>query len=328
MVVLASSDVLNCIHFIYNFFLFFTNFNLCNFFILLIVYSLHTHSINMSYLEIQMHRLFPEVFLPSSARPIRTQYRVITDFVQTFQRDYGLTTRSWCDIINNPNSIFDGFSNLIEHLFALIDSDIPSQSFTIKGLNTTQRRDFYIELSNIGINYSTNQNYHDNGNQSTDICINTINMWSVPDYRTTPELAIYQYSQHRFDSFYSGLTLISRINTQVPYSLLMVSLENFLEFKRIFIDAHSLISYNSHIINNIIIYDNNPISATTTAVPDANSIPHATAATAVQSKNYSSDLLTNNKIKLQLADLIFDIKDNLSDAMYKDILDKIALISP
>ena len=37
---------------------------------------------------------------------------------------------------------------------------------------------------------------------------------------------------------------------------------------------------------------------------------------------------SNTKIKHQLADLIFDIKDHLTDAMYKDILEKITLISP
>ena len=104
---------------------------------------------------------------------------------------------------------------------------------------------------------------------------------------------------------------------------IIVSLENFLKFKRIFADALSsynqrrYINYNNinnnYIINNIVYMPNQPSSTTTSAI---------------QRQHCRSCVSSNNKIKHQLADLIFDIKDDLTDCMYKEILEKIALISP
>lgn len=219
----------------------------------------------------------------------------IADFVQTFERDTELNFTSCRNIVQDSSSIFYTFSYLIQHLFSLINSVTPLfQTFIIKGLTVSQRRHFYIELSKIGINFTKTRYFDNNNNNCTDIQI-SIDGWSVPDYRITPELAIYQHRINIFNIFYSSIDT-SFIRT-APNGNIIVSLENFLKFKRIFTEAVS--SYNMYRYNN---YYNNII--------------------------YTSNQLSNNNIKHQLADLIFDIKDNLSDLMYKEILEKIALISP
>lgn len=219
----------------------------------------------------------------------------IADFVQTFQRDTGLNFTSCRNIVQDSGSIFYTFSYLIQHLFSLINSVTPlCQTFIIKGLTVPQRRHFYIELSKIGINFTKTRYFDNNNNNCTDIQI-SIDGWSVPDYRITPELAIYQHRINIFNIFYSSIDT-SFIRT-APNGNIIVSLENFLKFKRIFTEAVS--SYNLHRYSN---YNNNII--------------------------YTSNQLSNNNIKHQLADLIFDVKDNLSDFMYKEILEKISLISP
>lgn len=245
---------------------------------------------------------------------------VITDFAQTFECDTVLPITSCRDIVEDSHSIFHSFSYLIEHLFSLIDSAIPCQTFIIKRLTVPQRRDFYVELSEIGIHFTKNRYLDDNRNQCTDICISTANLWSVPDYRTTPELAIYQHHINVFNTFYSRVDnlLTTRIGSN---GNIMVSLENFLKFKRIFADALSsynhnhYINYNNintYIINNIVYVPNQPSSTTSD----------------IQRQHCRPCVSSNNKIKHQLADLIFDIKDDLTDCMYKEILEKVALISP
>jgi len=253
------------------------------------------------------------------------QHYVITDFAQTFERETGLNMASCRNIIQDSNDIFRTFSYLIKHLFTLLNYPMlfsyierNYDSLTIKGLTVSQRRDFYIELSQIGIHYTKNRYLDDNNNHCTDICISITNIWSVPDYRTTPELAIYRHHINVFNAFYSHIDNLLTTRTGSNGNII-VSLENFLKFKRKF--ALAVSSYNNYnnynninnyIINNIVYMPNQP-SATT-----------ATTQRTLGQPCVSS----NTKIKHQLADLIFHIKDHLTDAMYKEILEKIALISP
>lgn len=250
---------------------------------------------------------------------------VITDFAQSFEQETGLNIVSCRNIIQDSNDIFCTFSYLIKHLFTLLNHSMLSSniernydSLTIKGLTVSQRRDFYIELSQIGIHYTKNRYLDDNNNHCTDICISITNIWSVPDYRTTPELAIYQHHINVFNAFYSR---VNNIGTTTDGNIIL-SMENFLAFKRIFADAvnsYNQRRYNYNNINNYIIND---------IVNMPNQPSSITAITISQIPKSQPCVSSNTKIKHQLADLIFDIKDHLTDAMYKEILEKIALISP
>lgn len=253
---------------------------------------------------------------------LRTDH-VITDFAQTFERQTLLPMTLCREIVQDSNSIFHSFSYLIQHLFSLIDSVIPCQTFIIKGLTVPQRKDFYTELSQIGIHFTKYRFLDHNRNLCTDICIYTSFCWSVPDYRTNPELAIYQHHINFFNAFYSHIDNLVTTQTSTNGNII-VSLENFLKFKRIFADAlssynnnNSYINYNNinnnnYIINNIVYNISNLSSVTNTHPQPTHSKP---------------SISSNTIIKHQLADLIFDIKDNLTDAMYKEILEKISLIS-
>lgn len=226
----------------------------------------------------------------------RTQLRhqqnyIIDDFAETFERECNLHMQSCRNIVQNRNSIFYSFSYLIQHLFSIIETLIPCETFTIKGLTVPQRRNFYVELSEVGIRFTKHKYVDNNNNNCTDICIPTSDLWTVPDFRITPEIAYYQHKINLFNTFYS------RVDNLIPTIIngnITVSLEHFLEFKRIFSDA--ITSYNQILYNNHI-----------------NSM-----------QNQQS--YTNNQIKHDLADLIFDIKDDLSDNMYKKILEKISEI--
>lgn len=248
------------------------------------------------------------------------QHCVITDFAQTFQRDTGLTMASCRDIIQHSNSIFQGFSYLIQHLFSLIDSAIPCQIFTVKGLTISQRGDFYIELSQMSIHFTKNRYIDDNNNHCTDIRITTADLWSVPDFRINQEFTIYRLNINVFNQFYASLDNYGLITRTTTYGNIFLSLENFLKFKRIYSSSVNYYRNNRYInrhinynINNVLYIPNQPSSTATI--------------TATQPTHCQPYLSTNVKIKHELADLIFDIKDNLTDSMYKEILEKVARIS-
>jgi len=223
------------------------------------------------------------------------QYHVITDFVQTFENDTGLPITSLCQIVQDSNSIFNGFSYFIQHLLTLIDSITHCQLLIIKGLTVDQRRDFYVELSKIRILFYKHRYLDNNSYCCTDITISIVDIWSFHDYRTTPDNPIYRYSINIFNEFYSDVDNSLNVITH-PNSNISIALQNFIKFKRIYDDA-------------LAVYNNRRYYYYTNT-------------------NTNSNYLLNAKIKHQLADLIFDIKDDLTDAMYKDILEKIALISP
>ena len=209
-------------------------------------------------------------------------------------------------IVEDTSSIFHSFSFLIQHLFCLIDSSIHCQTFTIKDLTIPQRRDFYVELSEIGINYTKNRYLDDNRNVCTDIVIYTSDLWSIPDFRITPDISIYQYSINIFDSFYMSLenSIIIPNNGNIT-----VSLQDYLKFKKIFAD--SINSYNQQTF-----FNNNNNNENYNVDTDN-----------VNQHCCSSSVSSNYKIKHELADFIFDIKDDITDAMYKQILEKIAQIN-
>ena len=196
--------------------------------------------------------------------------RVITDFAQSFERETGLNMASCRDIVEDSHSIFYSFSYLIQHLLSLIDS-YTCEIFIIKSLTVSQRRDFYIELSQIGIHYTKNRYLDDNNNHCTDICIYTTDIWSVPDYRTTPELAIYQHHINIFNAFYSHIDNLFTTRTAANGNII-VSLENFLKFKRKFalaVTSYNRLRYNynninNYIINNIVYMPNQPSATAVT----------------------------------------------------------------
>ena len=232
---------------------------------------------------------------------IRLQHIVITDFVQTFERDLGLNINSCSNIVEDNNSIFHSFSYLILHLFTLIDSFYNYSTLTFKGLPPDVINSFYQELYKVGINFTINRYYNDIQNECTDIVINTFNIWSIPDFRITPQLQIYQTAFNIFNAFYSSIDNLSSTYHTNYNRYIIVTMPDFIKFKRIYRHAYNSITINNdNIINNIVNLPNQPPSI----------------------------IQSNNDIKHQLADLIFDIKNDLSDAMYKDILEKIALISP
>jgi hypothetical protein len=152
--------------------------------------------------------------------------------------------------------------------------------------------------------------YTNNNNiQSVDIHINTTDFWNIIDYRIVsyPQSWIYIHASNQFNSFYQNLQYT--INTS---NNLVVSLHDFLEFKRLnnSIERSFFNSVAQHM---------SPTGHRSDLRGEL--VPTNIATTIITTSSQ------NNTIKHELADLVFDIKDQLKDSTYKDILEKIAELS-
>jgi len=228
-----------------------------------------------------------------------TRECVIYDYVERFNsRDYNcdnnISSDNWLNIVQNSNDFFHGFSYLIKDILTLIDNNLPCHTFFFRSLSNIQISHFYNELSSLDIPFEKIHYFDNNNLCCVDIKIKTFNIWSIPDIRA-PEPNFPSFSNYTisyildtriniFNQFYNNLDLY----TDLPNHYILVSLKNYIIFKRIYAEAH-----NSATINNSI---NNSINS------------------------------TNYTIRNELADLIFDIKDNITDSIYKELLEKIAKI--
>lgn len=228
---------------------------------------------------------------------------ICDDLPISFERDTGLNIDHCCNIIEDPDSVFCGFSYIIKFILTLINSfNDDTLTLVIKDIIPSLRRTLYIELSKIKIPFTKTR--YTGTNLDPRIYILTGKPWYVPDYRTglsdpglysTYATAPYLGAINSFNELYSSienLGCISVSGTHYNTAFFIVSLEYFIQFKRI-----ELFSRRRQLI-----------SPTQT--------PYSLYE---QSHNY--------KIKHQLSDLVFDIKENITDSTFKEMMEKIALIS-
>lgn len=222
-----------------------------------------------------------------------------------FQRDNHISIDRWRNIIQDNNDIFNNFTYLIRHLFSLINNCRTCKHFILKGLSDIQRRDIYIELHGFDcLRHLTKHRYTNINNiQCVDLHIDATNFWNIFDYRNGSQNLIYRHYSQQLNSFYQNINY-----TTAPDDYLIVSFDDFLKFKRLLNSAER--SYFNHDLQ----------TSQTRRRLDFN-YTNSPQNTICQSS-------PNNTIKHELADLIFDIKDQLTDSIYKEILEKIALISP
>lgn len=334
----------------------------------------------------------------------------INDFVLGFVNSVGYTlglrpTTNWINIIDEPNSIFNGFSYLIRYLFTLIDSILPSDTITIKGIvHASQKCDICAQLSNLDIYHiveerTENLNHlqlisqsHDGTHVTMsrdvyDICIDTSNFWTVLDLRWwatrfsgSTLSTIYHNNIDTWDQFYNSISFISY---QPNSSRQKTSLQDYLKFKTLINTFRNIYATGSPILasQSARIYAQRHIHrvARVAASPAAEralleaqlaeasaqeAAAHteqpstginrgqgaegnlesrgvwrqATAYFASRARNNSTSRTisplvpshnthtSNHRIKHHLADIIYDIKDTLSDSVYKELLENIAKI--
>ncbi len=193
--------------------------------------------------------------------------------------------------INNNSGVYKDVPNVIKSFIEVVNNIINIHStLSIDGLNTEQRHILYINLSEFNITWWKNT-------LTKSICININNIWKIPERFTNNNFPAY------IRSLQSNITLYNSFYDRVPYNTnpnlprwYIVSSNNFVRHRRM-LDI-CINRYHLHLSNNIIITNINPFN--------------------------NINPFTNNKI--ELSNLIFDIKHKLTDHEYQIIMEKISIL--
>lgn len=193
--------------------------------------------------------------------------------------------------INYNSDVYKDVPNVIKTFIEVVNNIINNNPYyiiiSIDGLNTQQRHILYINLSEFNITWWKNT-------LTKSICININNIWKIPERFTNNNFPVY------IRSIQSNITLYNSFYDRVPYNTnpylprwYIVSSNNFVRHRRM-LDI-CIIRYHSHLSNNIIITNINPFT-------------------------------NNSNNKIELSNLIFDIKLKLTDQEYKTIMEKISIL--
>lgn len=219
------------------------------------------------------------------------RFYTIDNFTETYPNDDNNgNVNLWRDPITDRTSIFFNCSYLIRELCIIIDTYYRLSNNCIlifKNLRYSQRKDFYIELTEFGIKFNKSRNLDNNNNNNiivTDIHIPTLNVWSITDYRISTS-RVYNFNPTVFNNFYTTLWVGSTI---LNNGCIIVSMSDYIKFRKILKNA-------------IMAFYNRTMPTTVTH--------------------------NNNKLKHKLSDMIFDNKEKLTDSVYKDFMETISKIS-
>jgi hypothetical protein len=196
----------------------------------------------------------------------------------------------WNTTVSDTTSVFHGYSSIIEFVCKLINDNMGNFTEVVFiHLTSPQRNQIYRQLSEIGIRFIKNV-------PTKSISVLTYNIWTIPQLAHS----IYPF-QHtplilrNFENFYNTLSIDANIvpfNNSPQWHRIIVSMEQFFELKKINRDARS---FQTSQLNIVFDCENTYIS-----LPD------------------------NMQKKLDISDLLFDIKEKITSGEYKELMEKLA----
>ena len=232
----------------------------------------------------------------------------------TFTNLFDISNTSlWREINNIRNDIFEGFTNIISIIAKTIDAlnniNVTNNypTLVISNISSGYRRIIYKEFDNFGIKYHKVIKNTINNVDNVDILININNIWTIEDF--TLNIYSITFPNTRFQSsddiynFYSSITILNI----TPERKIIVSLYDYIKYRKFFFPLSP-----AHILSNQLF------------LHSFNSFPRTLAQIESNQSNQSNQ--SNDKIKFEISDLIFDIKDKLSDKEFKFILEKLQQI--
>ena len=198
--------------------------------------------------------------------------------------------------------IFYNHSNIAINMCNIIDAEVNGTGANnithIKFINlgTEKRHIVYKELSNLNISFVKVPA----PNNINNIVIDISAIWSINNYRIRP---IPPYVTN-YQPFINFNTYITNQYPQTNLPLIVVSMRDYL--------------YNIRLMTTVHYTSNQTMRQTTQQTYSAFQVrPPVTT---------PPPLPITMIIKLEIADLIFDIKEKITDCEYKDILEKLATI--
>ena len=235
----------------------------------------------------------------------------------------------WYSHILDTNDTFHNMSLLSKTICDIFNYEIinnPVNKYVIfSSLTSQQRHKIYLTLSSFGFKFIKYTN--------KDIGINIhAYCWLIPP-RVSPQVRNSQHNANRRESLDNIYAATFEINAD-NFGNLYTTMENFILFKKI----------NNHVTYRLTgefgaSSYTTPISPNPT-IPNP-TIPNPTITPALflinslrmpDDNNNNNNNNNNNKIstitekKIELSDMIFDIKDHITDMTFKTIMEKIAQI--
>ena len=223
----------------------------------------------------------------------KTTYRTMNSYVNLDINDLVdsfLGEELWNATVSDTTSVFHGYSSIMELVCKRIDDNIGiNDEIVLINLSTSQRNKIYRQLSEIGIRFIKNA-------PTKSISVLTYNIWTIPQWAHS----IYPFQNsplilRNFENFYNTLSTDANIvpfNNTPQWHRIIVSMEQFFVLKKIITDARSIQTSQLNILFDC---ENTYIS-----IPD------------------------NMQKKLDISDLLFDIKEKITSGEYKELMEKLA----
>ena len=207
---------------------------------------------------------------------------------------YNILPDDWTTYITNENDIFCYEPTILKIICNILNQNINFTTFVFSNLNTRQRHSVYSALSYLKLVWTKSVD----SNGATTILLDFPYGWNIP---SQPILNTIRSPTKKlaFENLYNSITN----RTHAPNGDIYVNMYDFVKY---------------HIINNKYYDDSNTFYR---ATPQYTTLTTNTLTTNTLTTNTLTD---NTTKKLQLCDMIFDIKDDITDLMFKTIMDKLA----
>ena len=205
-------------------------------------------------------------------------------------------TREPDNLFFNRSNIFIVLCNIIEtqRRNNIIDVDPAKYIIMFVNLNRAQRNCLYEELYKLNIPFTKLHTSFDN---STDVIIDIFDIWIIKCFTSLPS---WMSNNETLENFYNN-NINQQYHDYNNGNIIHISLTDYLKYCKLISQAriqrndnYTRIERSTHIrVDDFVIINNRQI---------------------------------NLAVKLELANLLFDIKEKITDCEYKDILEKLATI--
>jgi hypothetical protein len=239
------------------------------------------------------------------------KYVDISDFVQMISR----LTITWDALITNTDNPFYDFTFVDQTISTIINNHIGrTDCVVITGLNSNQRHAFYKGLT-LDIPYSKNRINNDVCNINIHLTSTYSPLWTIPsfsEYNLTyciSDILDDPFAPENFRTFYHDINIPNEHITTTSTNRIPVNLSQYIRFKRIsrWYECKRRISQ--------ITASRTPLLTPENVIQGASALYNNRSRTTHSNKNRT--------VRLELSDMVFDIKDKITDSDFKSIMDKL-----
>ena len=272
--------------------------------------------------------------------------------VHDFATVIGQDPNQWDALVDNTDDIFCGFSYVDRTIATIINNNVGrADNVCIKGLNNNQRHKFYKGLS-LDIHFTKERvhvPYEVSHRASTPWGVNTHGcniiihltstqrpLWTIPSYSQYnrqychPRVLDDPSAPENPRTFYHNINIPPGSLVSTSTGKINVTLQEYIRFEKlsrwywiihrqhVHSQNHPQIAYQDIVLGNPI-----PLMQPPTVTPNfTEAVVRQAYRTRLNHNELRNTNSTNRNVRLQLSDMIFDIKDKISDSEFKIIMDK------